>query len=404
MHLSDETFRFIRQHARDDVRSLALHARPLPGVDLPAALTQIAGLQVLRTKVPTWAATEGILCPPRLSLEQCSSEATARYKARVVAAQEGSRRRLADLTGGLGIDCSFLAPLFAEADYVERQENLCRLAAHNLPLLGLTHVRVHCADGTGFLDTMPPADWLFLDPARRDSHGGRTVALADCEPDVSLLEERLLDKAPRILLKLSPMLDLTLALHTLHSVREAHVVAVDNECKELLLILERGCTAEIDDLPVSCANLDATGEAGRVFTFTRRHEQAATCPLADAPLAWLYEPNAALLKAGAFRCLADAYGVEKLHPSSHLYTSDRPVPDFPGRTFRIEGWCGFGKKEIKSLLGGIGQANLSVRNFPDTVAGLRRRLHLPEGGDTYLFATTLADGRKVLIRGEKNNR
>ena len=301
MHLSDETLRFIRQHARDDVRSLALHARPLPGVDLPAALTQIAGLQVLRTKVPTWAATEGILCPPRLSLEQCSSEATARYKARVVAAQEGSRRRLADLTGGLGIDCSFLAPLFAEADYVERQENLCRLAAHNLPLLGLTHVRVHCADGTGFLDTMPPADWLFLDPARRDSHGGRTVALADCEPDVSLLEDRLLDKAPRILLKLSPMLDLTLALHTLHSVREAHVVAVDNECKELLLILERGCTAEIDDLPVSCANLDATGEAGRVFTFTRRHEQAATCPLADAPLAWLYEPNAALLKAESRR-------------------------------------------------------------------------------------------------------
>lgn len=403
MLLNEETLRFIRQHAADDARTLALHAHPEPGVDLPAAVAQIAGRKVLAAKVPAWAAVDDIVCPPRLSLEQCSSEATARHKVGIVQRFGGKRQRLADLTGGLGVDCSFLAPLFEEVDYVERQEVLCELAAYNFPRLGLTHIRVHRAEATEFLEGLS-ADWIFLDPARRDAHGGKTVALADCEPDVTRLEDRLLACAPRVLLKLSPMLDLTLALHTLHSVREAHVVAVDNECKELLLILERGCTAEIDDLPVSCANLDATGEAGRVFTFTRRHEQAATCPLADAPLAWLYEPNAALLKAGAFRCLADAYGVEKLHPSSHLYTSDRPVPDFPGRTFRIEGWCGFGKKEIKSLLGGIGQANLSVRNFPDTVAGLRRRLHLPEGGDTYLFATTLADGRKVLIRGEKNNR
>ena len=242
MFLTDETLRFIRQHADDDVRALALHARALPGVDLPAALTQIAGLQTLRAKVPTWAATEGILCPARLSLEQCSSEATARYKADIIAAHAGPRRRLADLTGGLGIDCSLLAPLFTEVDYVERQEELCRLAGHNFPLLGLTHIHVHCADGTAFLAGMPPADWLFLDPARRDSHGGKTVALADCEPDVSQLEERLLEKAPNVLLKLSPMLDLTLALHTLRHVREAHIVAVDNECKELLLVMNaRNC-------------------------------------------------------------------------------------------------------------------------------------------------------------------
>ena len=203
MLLNDETLRFIRQHACDDVRALALHARPEPGVDLSAALTQIAGLQTLRAKVPAWASTEGILCPARLSLEQCSSEATARYKARLVAAYDGPRHRLADLTGGLGIDCSFLAPLFDEADYVERQASLCQLAAHNLPLLGLKHVRVHCADGIAFLADMPAADWIFLDPARRDSHGGRTVALADCEPDVSQLEGQLLERASRVLLKLS---------------------------------------------------------------------------------------------------------------------------------------------------------------------------------------------------------
>ena len=299
MFLTDETLHFIRQHADDDVRALALHARPLPGVDLPAALTQIAGLQTLRTKVPTWAATEGILCPARLSLEQCSSEATARYKADIIAAHAGPRRRLADLTGGLGIDCSLLAPLFTEVDYVERQEELCRLAGHNFPLLGLTHIHVHCADGTAFLAGMPPADWLFLDPARRDSHGGKTVALADCEPDVSQLEERLLEKAPNVLLKLSPMLDLTLALHTLRHVREAHIVAVDNECKELLLVLEKDFTADADDIPVTCVNLGSKEHVPAIFCFTRRQEQAAPCMLADVPRTYLYEPNAALLKAGA---------------------------------------------------------------------------------------------------------
>ena len=398
MLLTDETLRFIRQHADDDVRALALHARALPGVDLPAALTQIAGLQTLRAKVPTWAATEGILCPARLSLEQCSSEATARYKADIVAAHAGPRRRLADLTGGLGIDCSLLAALFAEADYVERQEELCRLAAHNFPLLGLTHIRVHCADGIAFLADMPPADWLFLDPARRDSHGGKTVALADCEPDVSQLEDRLLEKAPNVLLKLSPMLDLTLALHTLRHVSQVHVVAVDNECKELLLVLQRDGTASAEDVPITCVNLTKHGGNGTAFTFTRQQEQASPCPLADKLSKYLYEPNAALMKAGAFRCLTDAYGVEKLHLSSHLYTSNRLIPDFPGRTFRIKGFGGLGKKEAKALLDGLSQANLAVRNFPDTVASLRRRLHLAEGGDTYIFATTLADGRKVLIR------
>ena len=398
MFLTDETLHFIRQHADDDVRALALHTRPLPGVDLPAALTQIAGLQTLRAKVPTWAATEGILCPARLSLEQCSSEATARYKADLITAHASPRRRLADLTGGLGIDCSLLAPLFTEVDYVERQEELCRLAGHNFPRLGLTHIRVHCADGITFLDEMPAADWLFLDPARRDSHGGKTVALADCEPDVSQLEDRLLEKAPNVLLKLSPMLDLTLALHTLRHVREAHVVAVDNECKELLLVLQRDGTASTEDVPITCANLTKHGSNGTAFTFTRRQEQASPCPLAANLSEYLYEPNAALMKAGAFRSLTEAYGIEKLHPSSHLYTSSRLIPDFPGRAFRVEGCGGLGKKEAKTLLGGLSQANLAVRNFPDTVASLRRRLHLAEGGDTYIFATTLTDGRKVLVR------
>ena len=400
MLLNEETLRFIRQHAADDARTLALHAHPEPGVDLPAAVAQIAGRKVLADKVPTWAAVDDIVCPPRLSLEQCSSEATARHKAGIVQRFGGKRQRLADLTGGLGVDCSFLAPLFEEVDYVERQEVLCELAAYNFPRLGLTHIRVHRAEATEFLEELS-ADWIFLDPARRDAHGGKTVALADCEPDVTRLEDRLLACAPRVLLKLSPMLDLTLALHQLGRVCEAHVVAVDNECKELLLVLERDCPAgDADRVPIHCTNL-RSGAPAQTFTFTRQAEQNAACPLAEAPGIYLYEPNAAPLKAGAFRSLTQAYGVSKLHPSSHLYTSDCLAEDFPGRRFRIVGWSGFGKKELKALLGGERQANLSVRNFPAPVSELRKRLRLADGGSIYLFATTLSDGRKALIRAEK---
>ena len=398
--LNEETLRFIRLHADDDVRALALHARPEPGVDLPAALEQIAGRRVLAAKVPRWAAKEGIVYPPRLSLEQCSSEATASHKAEIVRRFGGARGRLADLTGGLGVDCSFLAPLFREVDYVERQETLCELAAHNFPRLGLGHIRVHRAEAADFLEGLA-ADWIFLDPARRDAHGGKTVALADCEPDVTRLEDRLLACAPRVLLKLSPMLDLTLAMHQLERVSEAHVVAVDNECKELLLVLERDCPAAgASEVPIHCTSLRG-GAPAQTFTFTRRAEQEAPCPLAEEPGAYLYEPNAALLKAGAFRSLCPIYQVQKLHPNSHLYTSDYPVDGFPGRRFRVTGWSGFGKKELKALLDGVCQANLSVRNFPAPVAELRKRLRLAEGGGVYLFATTLADGRKALLRAEK---
>lgn len=398
MTLNDDTLRFIAAHRRDDVRALALQAARHPGVDMPAALTQIAGRQTAETKIPAWAATDGILYPPHLSMEQCSSEVTARYKASVVASHDGPHESLADLTGGFGIDFSFLASLFGRATYVERQEVLCEAARHNFPLLGLEGACIVHADGVEYLRQMPAVDWLYLDPARRDGHGGKTVAIADCEPDVAALEPLLLEKAVRVLVKLSPMLDLTQALHTLEHVAEAHVVSVAGECKELLLVLARDEAPQADDVPIRCVNLSAAGDA---FTFTRRREQEAPCPCAEAPRTYLYEPNASLLKAGAFRSLSYLYKVEKLHPNSHLYTSDEPLPRFPGRMFRIEGWCGFGKREVKDLLDGVQKANLTVRNFPATVADLRKRLRLAEGGDTYLFATTLADGRKVLLRCSK---
>lgn len=397
MTLNEDTLRFIRLHAADDVRALALQARKYPSVDMPAAITQIAGRQTIREKVPAWAHTEGILYPAHLPIEQCSSEATARYKATVIAAASGSPcHSFTDLTGGFGIDCAFLSARFSRATYVERQETLCRLASHNFPLLNLHHISVCHDDSLHHLQQMQPADWIFIDPARRDGHGGKTVAIGDCEPDVSALEELLLEKAQHVLIKLSPMLDLTLALHDLKHVQEAHIVSVGNECKELLLVLGRGSSLSADEIPVRCINL-TSAQTPQSLSFTRRQERESACPCTASLKAYLYEPNASILKAGAFRSLCPIYKVEKLHPNSHLYTSDTYLPDFPGRRFRILHSCGFSKKEMKELSAGEKKANITVRNFPAGVAELRKRLKLEEGGDTYLFATTLADEKKTLI-------
>ena len=404
MPLSPDTLRFIREHRRDDVRSLALQARRYPSVDMPAAITQISGRQIAKEKIPAWAGNENILYPAHLSLEQCSSQVTAQYKAEIIGNLPRTRQEhpakagtFTDLTGGFGIDCAFLSSRFGHATYVERQEALCRIAAHNFPALGLNHISVCHADSVRHLQEMEPVDCIFIDPARRDGHGGKTVAIGDCEPDVSALEELLLRKARHVLVKLSPMLDLTLALNDLKHVREAHIVSVGNECKELLLLLGQGETLPTDDIPIHCVNF-TSAPAPQALVFTRGQEKECACPYTPLLKPYLYEPNASVLKAGAFRSLSSLYKIEKLHPNSHLYTSDSLLPDFPGRKFRITSSCGFGKKEVKEMLAAEKKANLTVRNFPATVAELRKRLKLAEGGGTYLFATTLADEKKVLIR------
>lgn len=395
--LSPETLAFIDSHRGDDVRTLALQAKKYPAVDMAEAVVQIAGYQIAEKKVPLWAQTAGIRYPQHLSMEQCSSEVTARYKASLV-----SGDTLTDLTAGWGVDCSFLARNFRCADYVERQETLCRIAAHNFPLLGLPHVRIHCADAVEYLQSMEPVDCLFLDPARRDSHGGKTVAIAECEPDVCRLEPLLVEKGKTVMIKLSPMLDMASALRDLQYVRRIHVVSVNNECKELIILLRKAPDEEeaaVGEVIISCEQV-VNNSVHQHFQFTFSEEKSAGCPLAESVGNYLYEPGAALLKAGPYRLLATRYGVEKLHPNSHLYTSSGLV-DFPGRRFRVTAVSGFGKKDLKVLLEGVEKANLTVRNFPSSVAELRKKLKLKEGGDTYLFATTLASGEKVLIRGEK---
>ena len=396
MQISPETLRFIEENLKADVRSLALQAKKYPKVDMAMAVVQIAGRQIAEAKLPSWYRTEGLLYPKHLSMEQCSSEVTAIYKASLLQGET-----FADLTGGFGIDCSFLSRRFKKADYVERQAELCELARHNFPLLGL-EIDVHNEDGVEYLKRMQPVDCLFLDPARRDGHGGKTVAISDCEPDVSALEDLLVEKAKTVMVKLSPMLDLSLALRDLKYVREIHVVSTDNECKELLFILQK--TPISSQISIHCINALGASNGCRIYqeyTFTQEQERTSDCLLAKEVGTYLYEPNASILKAGAYRSLTQAYPIEKLHVSSHLYTSSRFIEDFPGRRFQVEAVSSFGKKELKSFLQGMEKANLTIRNFPSSVAELRKRLKLKEGGEDYIFATTLADESKILIRCKK---
>lgn len=392
MQLSTETIRFIAENAHADVRSLALQAKKYPQVDMAMAVVQIAGRQIAETKVPSWYRVEELLYPKHLSMEQCSSETTAIYKAGLLKGES-----FVDLTGGFGIDCSFISRKFKKADYVERQAELCELAKHNFPLLDL-NIGVHHEDGVEYLKRMQPVDCLFLDPARRDGHGGKTVAISDCEPDISALEELLVEKAKTVMVKLSPMLDLSLALNRLKYVREVHIISVNNECKELLLILQK--TSESSHILIHCEQFMNSSEH-QSFSFTQEQERTSDCPLAHEVEDYLYEPNASILKAGAFRSITKSYPCKKLHASSHLYTSSHFIEDFPGRRFHVEAVSGFGKKDLKNFLESMQKANLTIRNFPSSVAELRKRLKLKEGGDDYLFATTLANENKVLIKCKK---
>lgn len=375
------------------VSELALKLSGCKDIDVADTLQQVEGWQRMRDKVPSWAAVDDLRYPHRLALEQCSGEAAARYKATVVqrlmSGTEGPTR-MADLTGGFGVDFSFVARNFTQATYVERQESLCALARHNFPLLGLPQAEVVCADGTDYLRTMQPVDLLFLDPARRDTAGRKTVLIADCEPDVCILQQLLLEKARFVVLKLSTMLDISGALHALSHVREVHVVAVGGEAKDLLLVLERSFCDE--PAVFVCEN-------GQTFQFTYTEENNTQPVYATAGNLglYLYEPGPATMKAGAFKLTAERFALQKLHPNSHLYTSDQFVENFPGRAFRIEHVLGFGKRDVKALHKLTERANLTVRNFPTSVAALRKKLKLKEGGSHYLFATTLADGSHALL-------
>ena len=387
--MNQATIDFIREHAEADVRQLALQGTKNPEVDLTFALEQIAGRQKAKTKLPTWAATDGIIYPPHLSMEQCSSEQTARYKANIA----GKGALMVDLTAGYGVDMAFVSPNYRRAIHVEQQASLCAISSENFKLLGLNHIEVVCADGVDYLHQLDHADLIFLDPARRDDHGARTYGIADCTPNVLELRDELLQKADRVMLKLSPMLDWRKAVEDLGHVNEVHIVSVDNECKELLLILSK----EEKPLKLFCVNNDQVFEVSDDVTGGRFFCDTASDVTKEPSPCYIFEPNVSIMKAGCFALLEQRFKVAQLDKNSHLFVSDSDISDFPGRRFLIEKTTSMNKRELKAALAGIDKANITVRNFPMSVAELRKRLKLKEGGDLYLFATTIAGHQHQLF-------
>lgn len=493
--MNQATLDFIRQHQDDDVRQLAFLGSKYPEVDMPFALDQIRGRKMARTKLPRWASIDGIIYPPHISMEQCSSEQTALYKAELAArllslspssSENGEEKEkesenasnlhlsencefagkgavdsefakneatckkqqilteseenvneikeephegdfseetgFVDLTGGFGVDFSYIASrLGVKSMYVERQAHLCEAAKENFERLGLKNAIVKNGDGIevlhsfaskkeaaasdslgitedqsrSLLKTNLGLKLIFIDPARRDDAGNKVVSLKDCTPDVTLLQEEMLSKADYVIIKLSPMLDWHRAVSELNCVQEVHIISVNNECKELLLVLS---ARNMGNLRIYCVN-DAQS-----FVCEESDMESSSVKIAPFTLEemqYLYEPNASLMKAGCFGVLSERYDARMLSKNSHLFVSREPIAVFPGRSFRIIAVSSFNKKELKRHLSGITKANIAIRNFPLSVAELRKRLKLKDGGETYIFATTLSDESHVLVITEK---
>lgn len=508
--MNQATLDFIRQHQDDDVRQLAFLGSKYPEVDMPFALDQIRGRKMARVKLPRWASIDGIIYPPHISMEQCSSEQTALYKAELAArllglspssSENGEEKEMesenasnlhlseicefagkgtvdsefakneatckkkqilteskenvneikeephegdfseetgfVDLTGGFGVDFSYIAfRLGVKSMYVERQAHLCEAAKENFGRLGLKNAIVKNGDGIEVLHsfvskkeaaasdslgitedqsqslfkTKLGLKLIFIDPARRDDAGNKVVSLKDCTPDVTVLQEEMLSKADYVIIKLSPMLDWHRAVSELNCVQEVHIISVNNECKELLLVLS---ARNMDEMEASSADGEVK-HAGNLRIYCVNDAQSFVCDELDmesssvkiAPstleeMQYLYEPNASLMKAGCFGVLSERYDARMLSKNSHLFVSQAPIEAFPGRSFRIIAVSSFNKKELKRHLSGITKANIATRNFPLSVAELRKRLKLKDGGETYIFATTLSDESHVLVITEK---
>lgn len=411
MEKEDKLREFIREHCNDDVRKLALKASSLLGgadaATVSFAMDQISGRQKARTKLPSWAVVDGLTYPPHLSMEQCSSEQTAIYKKDVLKRYiNADTSTLIDLTGGFGVDFSFLAKGFRRCVYVERLPHLCDIAAHNMPLLGIGNAEIVNAEHYD-IDTHKDENIaVFIDPARRDSHGGRTYAIADCEPNIIGFIDHLLHITEVVMVKLSPMLDwhatvadINRAVEGNDAVREVHIVSTGNECKELLLVLS---IKRNDPLRIVCVN------DGDTFSFLAEascNNNADGCSndcsnnadeCSSNAASYLLVPNASVMKAGCFSHIEAAFGVKQIASSSHLFLSNTPIRDFPGRQFRINAVTTMNKKELRTALSGINSANISCRNFPLKPEELRKRLKIKDGGSNYIFATTTSQGIHVL--------
>lgn len=389
--LQPDIQRFIKEHENDDVRALALKKPPHADWPYPLIIDQIKARQKAKTKLPEWLQRSGVIFPPGDIMEQASSSATAKYKASLV---EGEI--FADLTGGAGVDTWAISAAFDRGICIDQNEHAAALIEHNMIIMSDTEMTVHTASAEEFIKDMPEVDLIYLDPQRRNENRKGLYALSDCAPDVTALLPALSDKARCAIIKTSPMLDITQAIHDLKHVCAVHIVQWRGECKEVLYFLDFDETMPAEDIPHICVLLDDDGQPEKSFGFTRRDEK--TEAPTTAPQKYLYEPDPALQKAGAFNALAAAFNISKLHKHTHLYTADELHTDFPGRYFEIIDLLPVNRKGLS-----FDKANLTIRNFPGDVAALRKKLKLKDGGNEYLFACTLHDEQKILVHARKTN-
>ena len=399
--LNNPTEQFIREHRTDDVRKLALASKP-KDVDIQYALTQISGWQVAKSKLPLWADADGIIYPRHLSLEQCTSQHIAQFKASVVEQYIGKDFKMADLTGGFGVDCFFISRSASGTCYNEMSGELCDIALNNYKVLQRSDIAVTCGSAEDFIAQQHDSfDLLYLDPARRGDAGRKLISIKDCQPDVTVLQDSLLSISRHVMIKLSPMLDVSKALTELHNVKCVFIIGLEGECKEITLLLQRGFNAEPT---ITAVDINSNGTPEMTVSSAKSTENALSLPIAVPeqliPGTFISEPSAPYMKSALFRTIAAQTATSLLHPDTHLFCSKEKPESFPGRIFRLEGIIPFDKRSLSSLI--KTQANLSVRNFPETAPQLQKSLKLKDGGPRYLIATTLADNKRVLLDLRKN--
>ena len=389
MPLNPEISRFIREHLDDNPDQLLWKKNEYPDDRVVVAVEQIQARENIKEKLPSWYDCRDIFYPSQLSTEQCSSETTAPYKARLATGR-------CDLSGGLGVDTYFFSRQVDKVTYVERDESYCEAARSNFLALGATNIEVIHADATTVASQVI-ADTYYVDPARRTTDNKRVFALTDYAPNVLEIKETLLQQGQRLIIKISPMADLSAVLQLLPETTDVHVVSVRNECKELLFVLDKTPINQA----VNIHTVNFATDTEQYFSFLLEEEKDAQPRYMSHIGSYLYEPNSSVLKSGAFKLVANRYGLEKLHPHSHLYTSDHLVADFPGRAFQVKEILDFSSKLLKQISRSIPKANITTRNFKLSVNELRTRSKIKDGGTAYLFATTLNDGRAVIVRTEK---
>lgn len=375
---------FISQNLKKDITSILLKGTDFQDVQTKEIIEQIEAKNKCFKKLPTWFNTENIYYPNKLNIEQTSSEITAEYKAKLV-----SGTSIIDVTGGYGVDCFYFSKQFQNVTHCEINENLSRIVSHNLKCLGVDNIKTQNSDGIVFLTQNDAKyNWIYIDPSRRHDSKGKVFFLKDCLPNVPEHLTVLFKRSNNILIKTSPLLDISIGISELDNVKAIHIVAVNNEVKELLWILEKGYE---DTIEIKTVNLKKDSKENFNFKLVDTPYDNVTYSL---PLTYLYEPNSAILKSGGFKEIAHQLNVYKLHQHSHLYTSETLIA-FPGRTFKVDTILPYNKKELKKL--GLSKANVTTRNFPETVQQIRKKLKLKDGGNHYLFFTTDLSANKIVI-------